>query len=268
MAPPRRNTKTSSASPPPSESPKAVDNMSTMVKGLFEEHVELIKRHFSEEIAKQTASFKANFRELKGIVDDLKQSLEFSQAEIADLKSQLAIQRDEIDEKDIRIETLENITAALRSKQTYLENQSRRNNLRANGIPENGYESWDKVEVKLIRVLVEQLNLDYEPEIERAHRVGKTTKPDGSPLDKLRTIVSKFYDWKVKENILHAARKVKPRGIYVSEDLAEDTRLRRKEHIDKLKEAKAQGKTAYFVLDKLVIRNKQVVGLAAAPTGS
>ena len=112
-----------------------------------------------------------------------------------------------------------------------------------NGIPENGYESWDKVEAKLKRVLVEQLNLDYEPEIERAHRVGKTTKPDGSPLDKPKTI-------------LHAACKVKPRGIYVSEDLAEDTRLRRKEQLDKLKEAKAQGKTAYFVLDKLVIRNK------------
>ena len=61
--------------------------MSTMVKELFEEHVELIKRHFSEEIVKQTASFRANFRELKGIVDDLKQSLEFSQAETADLKS-------------------------------------------------------------------------------------------------------------------------------------------------------------------------------------
>ena len=56
-----------------------------------------------------------------------------------------------------------------------------------NGIPENGYELWDKVEAKLKRVLVEQLNLDYEPEIERAHRVGKTTKPDGSPLDKPRT---------------------------------------------------------------------------------
>ena len=164
MAPPRRNTKTSSASPPPLESPKAVDDMSTMVKELFEEHVELIKRHFSEEIAKQTANFKANFRELKSIVDDLKQSLEFSQAEIADLKSQLAIQRDEIDEKDTRIETWENITATLRTKQTYLENQSRRNNLRVNGIPENGYESRDKVEAKLKRVLVEQLSLDYEPE--------------------------------------------------------------------------------------------------------
>ena len=137
-----------------------------------------------------------------------------------------------------------------------------------NGIPENGYESWDKVEAKLKRVLVEQLNLDYEPEIEWAHRVGKTTKPDGSPLDKPRTIVAKLYDWKVKENILHAARKVKPREICVSEDLAEDTRLRRKEQLDKLKEAKAQGKTAYFVLDKLVIRNKQVVGVAAAPSCS
>ena len=63
------------------------------------------------------------------------------------------------------------------------------------------------------------------------------------------------------------ARKVKSRGIYVSEDLAEDTRLRRKEQLDKLKEAKSQDKAAYFVLDKLVIRNKQVVGVAAAPTG-
>ena len=98
---------------------------------------------------------------------------------------------------DIRIETLENMTATLRSKQTYLENQSRRNNLRVNSIPENGYESSDKVEVKLKRVLVKQLNLDYEPEIERAHRVGKMTKLDGSPLDKPRTIVAKFYDWKV-----------------------------------------------------------------------
>ena len=56
---------------------------------------------------------------------------------------------------------------------------------------------------------------------------------------------------------MHIARKGKPGGgLYISEDLAEATRLERQEQLDELKAAKADGKIAYFVLDKLVIRNK------------
>ena len=57
--------------------------------------------------------------------------------------------------------------------------------------------------------------------------------------------MAKFSDWKVR-----------PKGICISEDLAEETRRRRKDKLNKLKEAKAQGKIAYFVLDKLVIRKR------------
>ena len=47
------------------------------------------------------------------------------------------------------------------------------------------------------------------------------------------------------------ARKVNPKTIYISEDLAEDTRRRRKDQLNNLKEAKAQGKIAYRKIPKI-----------------
>ena len=96
-----------------------------------------------------------------------------------------------------------------------------------------------------------------EPEIERAHRVGPTTKRNGSRLDRQRTIVCKLLNWKMKESSFKAARRVKPEGLYVSEDLAEETVKRRNEQLGTLRKAKRQGKIAYFVLDKLVIKPRR-----------
>lgn len=65
-----------------------------------------------------------------------------------------------------------------------------------------------------------------------------------------------LHDWKQKEEILRAARRIKPSGIFVNEDLANETLEKRKEPLDKFKEAKRAGKTAYFVLDRLVIKDR------------
>ena len=46
---------------------------------------------------------------------------------------------------------------------------------------------------------------------------------------------------------------------FVSEDLANETMDKRKVQLDKLKEAKRAGKTAYFVLDRLVKKDKRRV---------
>ena len=67
-------------------------------------------------------------------------------------------------------------------------------------------------------------------------------------------------DWKQKDEILRAARKVKPPGMFLSEDLANETTEKRKAQLDKLKEAKRAGKMAYFVLDRLnVIKERRRV---------
>lgn len=106
-----------------------------------------------------------------------------------------------------------------------------------------------------------KLNLDCEPEIERAHRIGpkpRTTVPNVADglRTRLRTIVCRLRDWKQKEGILRAARQTKPSGLFVSEDLAAETLDKRSSQLDKLKEAKRAGKIAYFVLDRLIVKDR------------
>ena len=185
-------------------------------------------------------------------VDELKTSLEFTQREVSELKTSHAMDAVSSDRNyDKRIETIEKELSDLKEKAGYLENQSRRNNLRIDGIPESTGETWDDTERKVKETLVSQLDLTEEPMIERAHRVGRPKTPGMG-----RSIVCKIQDWKQKEAILQASRKVKPPGLYLNEDLATETVRRRKELVPELKSARQQGKLAYFVLDKLVVKDR------------
>ena len=106
-------------------------------------------------------------------------------------------------------------------KTVYLENQSRRNNLRFERLLEDDSETWDVTEAKVKNVLVEKLNFESAPQIERARRTGRPRRHDGTP--KSRTVVCKFTSYKVKEAILKKARRIKPEGLDIFEDLAEET---------------------------------------------
>ena len=115
-----------------------------------------------------------------------------------------------------KITKLQILGAKQLEKATYLENQSRRNNVRIEGIVEESGESWESTEVKVNskEKFTEKLQMESLPTIERAHRTGKDKKPDGTP--KPRTVVRKLYDWKEREAILKAARRIKPHGIHIS----------------------------------------------------
>ena len=145
------------------------------------------------------------------------------------------------------------------SKLEYLENQSRRNNIRVSGIPESPNETWEAAEAKVKQAIQEQLGIDVD--IERAHWVERRNR-DCSSQDtqqgKSRTIVCKLRCWKQREAVLKKARKSKPSGLFISEDLALATLQRRVAQVGKLREAKQAGKIAYFVLDRLVIRDKKI----------
>ena len=94
-------------------------------------------------------------------------------------------------------------------------------------------------------------------DIERAHRVKRQkTKPGQANQNHPRTIVCRLRDWKQREQVLRKARREKPSDIYISEDLSPATLQKREPQIPKLKAAKQAGKIAYFVLDRLVIRDK------------
>ena len=99
-------------------------------------------------------------------------------------------------------------------------------------------------------------HFDFEsaPEIERAHHTGCPRRHDGT--SKPRTVVCKFTSYKARQAILKKARRIKPEGLNIFEHLAEETMEKRRAQLPQLKQAKAQGKLAYFSLDKLIIRDR------------
>ena len=109
---------------------------------------------------------------------------------------------------------------------------------------------------KVKKILKEKLNLDEERDIERAHRVGRRANATTGSVRRPRTIVCRLRDWKQKELIIRSARRIKPPGIFVNEDLAQETLDKREEQRPKFEEARRNGKIAYFVLDRLVIKDR------------
>ena len=134
----------------------------------------------------------------------------------------------------------------VKSKLREIEDRSRRNNLRVDGLKENKNESWSDSEAKVLKLFEETLGLK-DIKIERAHRTG--------PRDnkKVRSIVLKLLNYKDKENILKNSRKLKGENIYINEDYCAETMLIRKELRVGMKKAREAGMFAFISYDKLVV---------------
>ena len=153
---------------------------------------------------------------------DLRNSLEFWQKDIDDLKPSFL----KWQELDSAFEEIQDDWNHQEEQMEYLENQSRRNNLRVDGIPEEDNETWETSEAKVRQVLKDELHLACAPDVERAHRVGKSSRWPASAqcsANRPRTIVCRLRDWKERETILKSAGRIKPDNIFVKEDLSSVT---------------------------------------------
>ena len=90
-----------------------------------------------------------------------------------------------------------------------LEDRSRRDNLRVDGLKEIDNETWEKTEEILQQMIRDVLELEGI-NIERAHRVGNKSNEKNAP----RTIVAKFSSYKDKLAILSVAKKKRKGYIY------------------------------------------------------
>ena len=136
------------------------------------------------------------------LINFLKASLEFSQKDIEELKtiaSKLEDAKDEIDQLN------SDLAQHVELKAEYLENQSRRNNIRIKGIAEGERETWDEVESKVENAIKAKLDLDID--IERAYRVERRTKKGKAYANEPRTVECRLRDWKQSEQVLRKARK-------------------------------------------------------------
>nr|XP_047139076.1 uncharacterized protein LOC124814991 [Hydra vulgaris] len=127
-----------------------------------------------------------------------------------------------------------------------IEDRSRRNNLRVEGVKEDDKESWLESEIKVKKIFDEYLGIK-DVKIERAHRAVK------EDIKKHRTIVVKLLDFKDKEAILRNSSKLKGKNIFINEDFCAETNRIRKDLREKMKIERQSGKFAYISYDKLIV---------------
>ena len=133
----------------------------------------------------------------------------------------------------------------------YMEVYQRRENLRFFGIKEEADMEEDAREV-LVGFLKTELGMENADQIEfqRVHRVGKRVSSSGKP----RQIIARFLKYPQREEVMSNARKLKGKNFGISPDLPSEILERRKKKMKQFKQAKKDGKTAFFSrADKLFI---------------
>ena len=129
-----------------------------------------------------------------------------------------------------------------------LENWSRRNNIRVDGIQENKDKTWEETERKLKIIIKEELKIQKDIVIERAHRTGEFKE------NRHRTIIAKVLNYKDKNLMLEQAKNMKllKKHIYINEDFSAITMKQRKEMAETVKQMRENGDFAVIRYNKLI----------------
>ena len=126
--------------------------------------------------------------------------------------------------------------------------------------------TWDDTEQVVKKAIKEQLGTERDVFIEGAHGVGNkldrhapnhlhvdsASCPTGSHANQSQH----FRFWKEKENIIQEARRKRPKGVQFLNDFTRRTLDRRVEKIPEMLEHRRKGKTAFMIMNKLVIYDR------------
>ncbi|XP_065650983.1 uncharacterized protein LOC136079190 [Hydra vulgaris] len=232
----------------------------THLKEAMDIHENTIMKLFSDRIDKLESKISVMQEEnknLKNEVSDLKKSVEFVSDKYENLLLEIDVSKKtamssvyQLNDTKINIEN-DNV---IKDKLAELEDRSRRNNLRFNGIEEKEIETWQETESKIREILKTKLGLNGNIEIERAHRVGK--KVMGVKRIN-RTIVVKFLNYKDKNAILDKFVKAKlwNENLFINEDFSKRTMEIRRKLFAEAKELRSKGKYAKVTYNKLFTRD-------------
>ena len=140
----------------------------------------------------------------------------------------------------------------LEDKVSYLEGQSKRNNLLFHGVPERKDETWEECEVAVRKILEEKLGMEEawsesDIEIERAHRVGKFTK------DKIRPIVVKFANFKHRSLVFKNKSKLQKSNYRIQEQFSDKITQERRSFQPLIEKAIGEEKRFYVRYNKLIV---------------
>ena len=188
------------------------------------------------------------------LIYDLKHSLEFSQSELRETKNQLA---DYIKLSGELKDLTTNLNISINKLQYQADQQedyTRFNNVRIEGILEKKDESIEQIHHKISKMFSDKMQLS-NIEIDKIHRL--PNKQPNISSSQPRTIIARLLKTSDRNLILKNSHKLKNTGIFVNEDVSEGTMKVRREKLDELKEARRNGKIAYFVGRRLIIHERK-----------
>ena len=190
---------------------------------------------------------------------DIKSSLEFTQKDVAELKATQTTTESVTSNVEQDLAEVKKETDKLSELVDYLENQSRRNNLRIDGVPELPNESWEQTQDQVKKTFASKLQLSSEDiEIERAHRTGnkRHSTEHRNEEPKPRTIVVKLNKFKDREAILKQAKVIKCKGLYINEDFSQKVLEKRKDLLPQMMKARQDGKIAFLSFNRLIVKER------------
>ena len=252
-----QNTPTTPSANEKLNNEELVNIIREVVKEEFADH----EKKFSEILKSHLETTNQRLNEISGEVLELTKSLEFTQGEV---KEEISCIKDDLNQVKTDLQELgEDVLDPdyVTNKLIELEDRSRRNNIRIDGIEDDQNETWDSCEEKVQKLIKEKLGLENEVEIECCHQMKKKNKDQSNNerRSRPRTIVCKLLRIKDKQKIIQNSKKLKNTGIFVYEDFCKDTMDLRKQLWEKVLQHRANNKIAYLNYRSIVVRNHRNV---------
>ena len=185
-------------------------------------------------------------------VTDLKRSLGFKQEQLKEEINKIKKDLKDLDKNinEVQQDLLD--PKYVSSKLIELEDRSRRNNLRIDGIDEKPNETWDECETRVQELVEVNLGITETTEFERCDQISAQTNCSKNQ-NRSRPIVCKVTKFKDKQKILKNAKCLKETGIFIYEDFCKDTMDLRTKIWKKVLEYRKQNKFAYLNYRSIVI---------------
>ena len=192
--------------------------------------------------------------EQTNLIHELRRSLEFTQKEFEEAKSELLLSKNQITRLEELNQKQSTTISELKKQISDIEDHSRRVNIRIDGIKETPTETWEQTHVKVKKLLADKLQLP-DVKIDHAHRIAPP-KSNYTGISKPRTIIARLEKFTDRQLVLRQKAKLRNSDIYISDDVSEYTNSIRKEKFPQLKAARQEGKVAYFNRGNLIIKSK------------
>ena len=189
--------------------------------------------------------------EIKAEIHSIKESLEFSQSQLAttmvkseeQAKTIEQLQRDLKKERDLRL-ALEKKVASMHHNQALAEDYTRKYNLTVQGIPETNEEICRE---KFLAFTRNKLKIDVDLKMDTVHRLGKPNK------GKDRMMIARFLSQDDRNLVWGQRRELQGTGIYLNEDFSTVTRNKRATLSLVMKLARKRGMRASLIGDSLIV---------------